>query len=78
MCSNEALGDSDVLSQRERCCKEIGDTSKGLVQDIGTTFSDGWKDRFESRSGAASFRRGQVIVLVASYYRRAVGGCRML
>ncbi len=75
----EALGDSDVLRQNKRCCKEIGDSFKGLMLDIGSTFSDGdWQDTLEARSGVASFSRGQVIVRVASYDRRGDGGYHLL
>ena len=75
----EALGDSDVLRQRKRCCKEIGDSFKGLMLDIGTTFSDGsWQDTLTAKSGVASFRRGQVIVRIASYDRSDDGGYHLL
>ena len=75
----EALGASDVLGQHKRCCIEIGSGFKGLMLDIGSTFSDGrWQDTLTSRSGVASFRRGQVIVRVASYDRRANGGYHLL
>ena len=75
----EALGDSDVLRQRKRCCKEIGTGFKGLMLDIGSTFSDGrWQDTLTSRSGVASFRRGQVIVRIASYDQRSDGGYHLL
>ena len=47
--------------------------------DIGSTFSDGrWQDTLTSRSGVASFRRGQVIIRVASYDRRNNGGYHLL
>ncbi len=75
----EALGDSDVLRQNKRCCIEIGNGFKGLMLDIGSTFSDSdWQDTLEARSGVASFRREQVIVRVASYDRRGDGGYHLL
>ena len=75
----EALGGSDVLRQHKRCCKEIGVGFKGLMLDIGSTFSDGrWQDTLTSKSGVASFRRGQVIIRIASYDRRSDGGYHLL
>ena len=75
----EALGASDVLGQHKRCCKEIGSEFKGLMLDIGSTFSDGrWQDTLTSRSGVASFRREQVIIRVASYDRRNNAGYHLL
>lgn len=75
----EALGSSDVLRQNKRCCIEIGNGFKGLMLDIGSTFSDGrWQDTLTSRSGVASFRREQVIVRIASYDRGDDGGYHLL
>ncbi len=79
MMLEEALGGSDVLRQHKRCCKEIGDRFRGLVLDIGSTFSDGtWQDTLTARSGVASFLRGQVIVRIASYDRGDGGGYHLL
>ena len=75
----EALGDSDVLRQYKRCCIEIGNGFKGLMLDIGSTFSDGrWQDTLTSRSGVASFRREQVTIRIASYDRRSDGGYHLI